>query len=417
MLTSAFSGGIEMDGLRVAVDAGIALSWTCSYYITLLLPASLSGIGHILLLILYLGILFSLMRERFIHLRVDRYLAYSAVLGGVFALMLFEPVFVSRFVFAGLPVQLFLEQAAFVVLYGVFFQVFLFNYNAERAIKRGDRTAINLPFILFLPTVFQLNGVLFASRGSPLVVLDFTLSAIAGIVLFYLLFIMYVKFRFNNLPGIVFYLLYSVPTLVDISYSSSIILSSAWIFVDFSVVLIMIELLTRDNIYSLKLTRPKNPLRERRSTFGLVITAAVVAAMLLGIFVIAPLAMGTPHPFLSDPTGSMVPAIEPDSLLVVKGVNVQNIQVGQILVFTAPWNHNLTVAHQVIRIVDSNGTVLFQTKGIANPVQDPLPVPASDVRGVVITSIPYLGYLFIYSYAFLSAILIAVAIVGTVKFK
>ena len=406
-----------LDRLRLSVDAVIALSWACSYYISLLFPAAIAGLSHILLLVIYLGILFALTRERFLHLRLDMHVVRSAVLGSVFVLILFEPVFVSAFHFSALPPLIFLEQLLFVFLYGIFFQVFLFNFNAERAVRRGDRTAINLPFVLFLSTIFQLNSILFIVRGSPVTVLNFTLSAIAGIVLFYLLFIMYVKFRFNNLPGIVFYVFYSVPALFSVSYSSSPILSSAWIFVDFSVVLIMLELLVRDNVYSIKLTRPGNPVREKRNKSSVIITLGVVAVMLAGIFVVAPIVMGTAHPFLTDPTGSMYPVIKPNSLLIVRGTGVQSIQVGQILVFTAPWDHNLTVAHEVIRILNYNGTVYFQTKGIANSVQDPLPVPAYDVRGIVVTSIPYLGYLFIYSYAFLSAILIAVAIIGTVKFK
>ena len=165
------------------------------------------------------------------------------------------------------------------------------------------------------------------------------------------------------------------------------------------------------------MTKKSNPIREKRNRSGFIATLAVVCILLLGVFVVAPVAFGTPHPFLTDPTGSMYPAIRPDSLLIVKGTSIQSIHVGQILVFTAPWNHGLVVAHQVISIFSLNGTVYFQTKGIANAVQDPLPVPAYDVHGVVLASIPYLGYLFIYSYAFLSAILIAVAIIGTVKFK
>lgn len=399
------------------VDAGIAVSWACSYYITLPLLPYTGGLDRTILLLVYLAIMYSIMRKRFLHLRLDRYLVYSLILGLVFVLVLFEPVFVSRFVISMFPPLLLLEQMAFVLLYGIFLQVFLFNYNAERSIKRGEKTAINLPFILFLSSIFQLNQVVFTLNGSAITVLNFTLSAIAGIVLFYLLFIMYVKFRFSNLPGIVFYAFYSLPLLINISYSSSQVLSSVWIFVDFSVVLVMLELLTKDNAYSLKLTRRSNPIRDRRNRSGFLMTLLVVGFMLIGIFVVAPLALGTPHPFLSDPTGSMYPVIKPDSLLIVRGTSIQSIQVGQILVFTAPWNHGLVVAHQVIRIFTYNGTVYFQTKGIANSVQDPLPVPAYDVHGVVLTSVPYLGYLFIYSYAFLSAILIAVAIIGTVKFK
>ncbi|MEM3852624.1 MAG: signal peptidase I, partial [Methanomassiliicoccales archaeon] len=87
-------------------------------------------------------------------------------------------------------------------------------------------------------------------------------------------------------------------------------------------------------------------------------------------------------------------------------VATQNIHVGDIIVFVAPWNPSLNVAHEVIGIIQNSTGVYFQTKGIANHVKDPEPVPAKNVLGEVVLIIPYAGYLIIYEEAIIPLLLV-----------
>ncbi len=405
-----------MDRKKWAINIFVVASWFLSYFVIKTLPFDIGVIGSLIFLSAYLMILFIHSRSGFLRIRVDKYALYSLILGLVFILVLLEPVFLGRPSFHPSFDLFNIYVIIYGLVYATFIQSFIFNLNSSSLIRRGDPRAINAPFLLFVSLFFQLNIIILLPSASPASILSFTLALLSNIVLFYFLYILFIKSKFNNLAGILFYAITTVPTVLGITYHASPLLSSLWIFVDYGILFIVIEILTKDNVYTRKIFSI-NPRAFRRTGRGTV-EAIVVAALLVSlVFVIAPLAYNTPHPFLTDPTGSMYPIIKPGSLLVVKGVSVDTIQIGQILVFTAPWDINLTVAHMVIKIFHRGQELYFQTKGVANSLQDPAPVPASDVRGIVITIIPYLGYLFLYSYAIISIVLIITVVMMTVKFK
>ncbi len=90
-------------------------------------------------------------------------------------------------------------------------------------------------------------------------------------------------------------------------------------------------------------------------------------------------------------SSSMEPAMRAGALAVMLPVDTEDVKVGDIIVFEPPWDTDATVSHRVVG-VRHNGQILFDTKGDATEETDPYYVPARNVHGKVLFSIPYLGY-------------------------
>ena len=99
------------------------------------------------------------------------------------------------------------------------------------------------------------------------------------------------------------------------------------------------------------------------------------------------------HPVSSE---SMLPTLKVGDLIVVRGTDPTNIQENQIIVFHSPRNNDMLIVHRVVRVVEKEGVLYFETKGDNNPGRDnwsPYPgVPQGLLVGVVIGTIPYVGY-------------------------
>ncbi|MGN0680984.1 MAG: signal peptidase I [Candidatus Fimisoma sp.] len=88
-------------------------------------------------------------------------------------------------------------------------------------------------------------------------------------------------------------------------------------------------------------------------------------------------------------SGSMEPAFHVGSLIYVKNVSPEEIQVGDPITFVL--NEDLVVAtHRVVEIDAENQ--YFYTKGDANDYVDGVPVHFNNLIGTPVFSIPYLGY-------------------------
>lgn len=124
---------------------------------------------------------------------------------------------------------------------------------------------------------------------------------------------------------------------------------------------------------------------------------AMVNVTLLGaVLVFLGLAVG-PHVFgyrtMTMLTGSMAPLINPGDVTVVTSLAAQDVKPGMIISYHIPVDDHRVVSHRVVDVVRSaEGTTTVQTKGDANPGNDPWTATlqgdtAYQVRGVV----PMLG--------------------------
>lgn len=101
-------------------------------------------------------------------------------------------------------------------------------------------------------------------------------------------------------------------------------------------------------------------------------------------------------PFHPVSSGSMIPTLNIGDLIVVRGVEPQQVTVGEIIVFHSPRDRDMLIVHRVIGINSQGGKLYFETKGDNNPSKDnwyPYPgVPENYLVGVVIGKVAYLGY-------------------------
>lgn len=115
----------------------------------------------------------------------------------------------------------------------------------------------------------------------------------------------------------------------------------------------------------------------------LVITVVALAILLVGVRLVGL----TPYTVLS---GSMEPTYHVGSLIYVRDIEADEIEVGTPLTFSVS-DGSLVATHRVCEIIEENGETLYITKGDANDVTDP-PLKYSRVIGSPVYSIPYLGY-------------------------
>ena len=124
-----------------------------------------------------------------------------------------------------------------------------------------------------------------------------------------------------------------------------------------------------------------------------IIVAVGVAAIWIGLQVV----FGTQNPFYVVSSGSMIPVLEVYDVLIVNGnVPFEEIQVGDIIVFNRPSDHNRVIVHRVETILDDRPeSKTIRTKGDANPISIPgtdYPITDEEYIGKVFYVIPQVGY-------------------------
>lgn len=90
--------------------------------------------------------------------------------------------------------------------------------------------------------------------------------------------------------------------------------------------------------------------------------------------------------------GSMEPAINLGSAIVVEPVDPHSLAVGDVVSLRSGPNRAI-FTHRIIRVVVRDGAVWVETKGDANATADPSLTPASQVIGRASVTIPMAGYL------------------------
>ena len=114
--------------------------------------------------------------------------------------------------------------------------------------------------------------------------------------------------------------------------------------------------------------------RTRRSPIATAMRWAVGLALAVAVLGVLVLSVGTFTGWLSIqtvPTGSMEPTIHKGSVIVVDPIAVDDVEVGDIIVFAAPETGRMTV-HRVATVeADIDGRPVFTTKGDANNGPDP----------------------------------------------
>jgi signal peptidase len=87
----------------------------------------------------------------------------------------------------------------------------------------------------------------------------------------------------------------------------------------------------------------------------------------------------------------MAPTYPVGSLLVVAPVDAAAVEPGMAITFDDPSDAGRLVTHRVVALAPGD-VVAFITRGDANVIDDPFPVPARSVRGRALWHVPALGY-------------------------
>jgi signal peptidase len=156
----------------------------------------------------------------------------------------------------------------------------------------------------------------------------------------------------------------------------------------------------------------KNPIARVAILVGLVFLITY------GGMAVARIVMKTESPIMVVPSTSMVPTLNVGDIVIVRGVDPNTITVGTIIIFRSP-SGSIDIIHRVIGIVKVGNTLYFQTKGDHNVSPDPWSpgVPENNVKGVLVTKIPYIGYVTLTLQGPLGIILIAFLIFLMIVFE
>lgn len=101
----------------------------------------------------------------------------------------------------------------------------------------------------------------------------------------------------------------------------------------------------------------------------IIIVVVGVAIVWLGLR----LAFDTNNPFYVVSSGSMIPTLEVNDVLVVRdGGSWETLQIGDIIVFDRPDGEDRVIVHRVVEIDENrDGERIIRTKGDANPASIP----------------------------------------------
>jgi len=128
---------------------------------------------------------------------------------------------------------------------------------------------------------------------------------------------------------------------------------------------------------------------------GIIKDIAIVGIGVLVIWIGLQIAFGTQNPFYVVASGSMIPVLEVYDVLIVQGHEpFDEIEVGDIIVFNRPVDHDRVIVHRVASIVDDEPRTL-RTKGDANPASIPgtdFPITEEEYIGKVAYTLPQVGY-------------------------
>lgn len=124
-----------------------------------------------------------------------------------------------------------------------------------------------------------------------------------------------------------------------------------------------------------------------------VVVIVILFAVTLGSVGVLRIALRTDSPLMVVSSGSMIPTLNVGDIIVVRGTDPNTITVGTIIIFHSPYDYPTAIVHRVIAIDDQGGQEFFETKGDNNAVADGWRVPASNLIGVYVMKIPYVGLL------------------------
>ena len=134
---------------------------------------------------------------------------------------------------------------------------------------------------------------------------------------------------------------------------------------------------------------------KRSFSKGIIKDIIIVGIGVLVIWIGLQIAFGTQNPFYVVASGSMIPVLEQYDVLIVQGhESFEDIEIGDIIVFNRPSDHDRVIVHRVASILEDDPKTI-RTKGDANPGSIPgtdFPITEEEYIGKVVYTLPQVGY-------------------------
>lgn len=110
-------------------------------------------------------------------------------------------------------------------------------------------------------------------------------------------------------------------------------------------------------------------------------------------------------------SGSMIPEINIGDVVLIN--NTDNVNIGDIIAFR---RDSTVIVHRIVKEMNINGEIMYQTKGDNNNVEDKELVGKSTIEGVFIGKIPYIGKALMWMYNHLSIVILILVIILIIRF-
>ena len=135
---------------------------------------------------------------------------------------------------------------------------------------------------------------------------------------------------------------------------------------------------------------------KRSISKGVIKDIIIVAIAVIVIWIGLQAAFGTKNPFYVVASGSMIPVLQVYDIIIIQGHEpFEEVQVGDIIVFDRPSDHNRVIVHRVQAILDEDPKTV-RTQGDANPTWirgTDYPITEEEYIGKVAYIIPQVGYI------------------------
>lgn len=138
----------------------------------------------------------------------------------------------------------------------------------------------------------------------------------------------------------------------------------------------------------------------RKFIFEVIVYVALFI-LILNLHSVLSVFLKTRIPLAVVTSSSMYPTLSIGDIVVVEGVKIEEIRVGDIIVFK-PHSQGYPIIHRVVKIIKVNGKIIIKTKGDNNLTIDPWNVTEEMILGRVLEvngiplKIPFIGYLTLY---------------------
>ena len=142
------------------------------------------------------------------------------------------------------------------------------------------------------------------------------------------------------------------------------------------------------------------------------VISTVLFIVVVGLLLILSWGQAPIHGIAGD---SMEPTYSQGDAIIVQSVDPNQIEEGDIIVFTAPssaqfqYDYPETVVHRVTKVDRSNGQLSFQPAG-DNSGEDPFEIYPRHIQGTPIVHIPYFGYVLLYLQSIQGRIFIGITV-------